>query len=464
MENTNTEKLIDESLNAIFYVEDVEARDLLKKLEDYIISQHLEKNNPALFEKLQKLVIQLKIVAFPHLSDSECENILREHYLESFEIEVPMEQRLIGKLFLMPYTLRDIPRERFKKALSQNQQKIGDLTIKQWIEEFERKYNEKTRNISASVDFVNTDSRAQKLSLTAKYMLKKMLHDYDYLLITSIPAIEPDLSRIVSNPPLDESLISSKSQQEMQDVVFQKPAYSSISQESINKSDQSFKKINLRDAIQKYKELNDQLITSLHIRLKNYPEPVRPSLKNWISDYTFKTGFDSHSSMDRGTYLFQSENTKALNAIDRRKLGYILKAYDENAEVEVDETSKQIVFPKNEPTWREDMKPTNASQEKEELKDIFERGREIEERIEKKAASVPQKGKFDMKPKFSPVNPDASASNENIRFSSPQKLPFENQNQKKEQAPAPIGPIRISPRERRAKLDEDFKNIINLKD
>ncbi|MCX6765477.1 MAG: hypothetical protein NT136_00745 [Candidatus Moranbacteria bacterium] len=101
----------------------------------------------------------------------------------------------------------------------------------------------------------------------------------------------------------------------------------------------------LSQALQKYPALGEQLITVNPIRLKILPTPVRPSAKNWITDYHEKLGVGKHEVMERGNYLYHSENTKRLTPGERQKLAVILKSLDENEPIAVDAEKQEIVFP-----------------------------------------------------------------------------------------------------------------------
>ena len=103
-------------------------------------------------------------------------------------------------------------------------------------------------------------------------------------------------------------------------------------------------KITLSQALQKYPALGEKLITANPIKLKIFPSPVRPSIKNWIADYHQVVGAGSHGSMERANYLYHSENTKNLNPSDRQKLAAVLKSIDENEPVTIDTENLQIIF------------------------------------------------------------------------------------------------------------------------
>lgn len=121
----------------------------------------------------------------------------------------------------------------------------------------------------------------------------------------------------------------------------------------------------LSEALRIYPEVGEQLVTSSKINLRNFPYPVRPSIKNWIADYTFNLGYEKHESMARSNYLFQGPNTKNLPAPEKNKLAYLLKSFDENSPITVNKTTKQIIFPATtpagRPTTNENRLPENLS-------------------------------------------------------------------------------------------------------
>lgn len=140
----------------------------------------------------------------------------------------------------------------------------------------------------------------------------------------------------------DELGINQSTAQNISDTVIQK-IINDNSQEIAHQA--QFVKLSLSEALKNYPETGEQLITSAHIKLRNFPEPVRPSIKNWLSDYTYDSGYNKHNAMERGTFLFRNENSRELNSADREKLGYILKAYDENIPVSVNTNTNQLLFP-----------------------------------------------------------------------------------------------------------------------
>lgn len=100
----------------------------------------------------------------------------------------------------------------------------------------------------------------------------------------------------------------------------------------------------LSQALKEIPEIGEQLITSDRINVLNFPEPVRPSIKNWLADYTSVFGYEKKDFIQIGNYLFHSQNTQKLSPNERQKLTFILKAFNENTLITIDKIAKQVVF------------------------------------------------------------------------------------------------------------------------
>jgi hypothetical protein len=173
------------------------------------------------------------------------------------------------------------------------------------------------------------------------------------------PALLEQWSGIKSNPVISED-------QAWKKVLEIEPWISEEGQEQKeqvphSKKEENYKptseKLSIIEAIKTYPDLGEQLITTDQIRVRHFQEPVRPSVKNWISDYTVTLGYENHSSIERGNYLFQTENTKNLSYLDRQKLSQVLKSFDEKIPLEIDLQSKKIIFSQPAPERRPEPKP-----------------------------------------------------------------------------------------------------------
>jgi len=100
------------------------------------------------------------------------------------------------------------------------------------------------------------------------------------------------------------------------------------------------------EALRKYPKFGEQLITSGRIKIPNFPEPARPSIKNWITDYTSMFGYERNDPIKRNDYLFTSQNCRTMNQKDREKLSFILKSFEENNTISFNKDSGLLVFEK----------------------------------------------------------------------------------------------------------------------
>jgi len=99
-----------------------------------------------------------------------------------------------------------------------------------------------------------------------------------------------------------------------------------------------------RLAVQENKEILNQLLTANPIKIADFEQPVRPTIKNWLSDYIKHKGTGYHDEMERSDYLYKSSNAINLPGEERAKLSKILRAYDEDSEVPVSSENKLILI------------------------------------------------------------------------------------------------------------------------
>lgn len=183
-------------------------------------------------------------------------------------------------------------------------------------------------------------------------------------------------------------------------VVVKNIIQSSIGAQAVN-----YENLPLSQALQKYPALGEKLISGNPIKIKFLPAPVRPSIKNWITDYHQILGAGRHEMMDRGNYLYHSENARRLTPGERQKLAAALKALDENEAVTVDTVRQEIIFSQ--------QVASSAGQEEEQ----------------------PEKQDEKEEPQVTSHKPETPG---NFRFSSPQRLPAEKED-------SHYRPYRISP-------------------
>lgn len=99
-----------------------------------------------------------------------------------------------------------------------------------------------------------------------------------------------------------------------------------------------------RLAVQENKEILNQLLTASPIKIADFEQPVRPTIKNWLSDYIKQKGTGYHDELERSDYLYKNANAANLPNKERAKLAKILRAYDEDAEVPISSENKLILI------------------------------------------------------------------------------------------------------------------------
>lgn len=99
-----------------------------------------------------------------------------------------------------------------------------------------------------------------------------------------------------------------------------------------------------RLAVQENKEVLNQILTTDPIKIAEFEQPVRPTIKNWLSDYIKHKGTGYHDELERSDYLYKSLNAINLPGEERAKLAKILRAYDEDSEVPISSENKLILI------------------------------------------------------------------------------------------------------------------------
>ncbi|HRY82515.1 MAG TPA: hypothetical protein P5232_02350 [Candidatus Moranbacteria bacterium] len=434
------------SQEAIDHIDSGVAERVLREIRKNFPVLNLGKATSDLDKKIYDLQIKMQIVNFLAITNEEAMNIFKNHLLSFFRIDIPMEERVISRYNYVGYSEKESARLALKKAILENKERLGNLTIGEWVNKFEEKDVALGRSENSIMTFMSEDLDAKKLPKTEHGLLKIILHVYKKLIALKLI----DIFDIAET--LKESAGNKQPDKRQSYLRY-------ISPETELSENAKTANLTLPDALKSYPDLGEQLITSNYIKLKNFPEPVRPSIKNWLSDYTFNTGYESHGAMDRGTYLFRNENAKILNSADRERLSYVLKSYDENSLIDVNTNTKQIVFPKAELTKQ------HASSIKTEYKPA-----PIAERKNTSDFGAQNQASRNFQEIYNAPKQNVQPKNEPLSFSSPQKLPYEKQTAlTKNYSPQPM---RISSQNSKQNENNNSKNnrnvppgnIVNLKE
>lgn len=430
------------------------AGKLLQEIPSVSNGQNIDFKNQINF-----LAVKLKIVRFSKLSDQEAANIIKNYLLMFFRMDVSLEQSLIARYAFQGTTEKNNQRKILKEAVLLNREKLGTLTIGEWIRKFDQKYDIENRDEQDIVRFFLEDASVAGLNGQEKSVLKKIIYVYDTLLAGDILDI---FDLIAAKERLEKGDIR---QTQTGGEVYVTPGednFKNLRADNFKKDprqvasqqehkQESFIKSSLSDALKKLPNLGEQLITSAPLKLRVFPEAVRPSIKNWITDYYDALGKGTHGTIERGNYLFHSENGKRLTSMERRRLAEVLKSLDDGSELSIDTQNQRIIFgneeKKGDIVGGQQVRPVSApadfgKKEADSAADMWERyeapktqnvergTQNVERKTWNPAENVRKRMAeedklFGISKITRSQNGQVSEPLGNVRFSSPQRLPME---------------------------------------
>lgn len=371
-----------------------------------------------------------KIKKFADVLDEECIAILKNNLLEALEDETFLEGEMITRFIALSYPDREPLRKKLNFAIRSNEQKIGSLSVKQWIDQYRQTYNNIERTPDTFFQFVSTNTETLKLDKINQRRLMRIFRIYDYLLSAPISGLTDTVMQILRFPLYIESTASDASTKKIQQDQ------SSFPQKII--------KILLSEGLHKFDKLGEQLITSQPLKLQYFPSPVRPSIKNWLADYHQIYGQGVHSEMNRVNYLFKSENARRLSNEERQRVATILKSLDLDLPINIDTNAQRIVF-NTQITAISNTNPRDNSSQGSVQTPL----RSNLEKIEESDLSMHQ---YPL-----PTN--------KISFSSPQKLSYERTNATQEKPREIIQAVNRPQISSNMPVRKTFdKNVVNLKE
>lgn len=104
----------------------------------------------------------------------------------------------------------------------------------------------------------------------------------------------------------------------------------------------------LLDAMGTYPKIGEQVVTGDRITVRGESGPVRGTVRNWLRAYRDALGVRKHTSMERGQFLFQGENTRRLPKDERMRLSTLLKSLDDKTPLDINVERQEIQFPNTE--------------------------------------------------------------------------------------------------------------------
>jgi len=300
---------------------------LLKQWDAMVTRFPGEWTSNAQFQRtLPILKNDLRYTAFAELPLEEVKKILSSEVLGCMNREIDLGDLLASRYTSIPYGTQEKERVVMKEAILKNTEVIGGVSIGEWLTAFDKLFNPDTREESRVNEFMTRDSRVAGLQKNEQAVLLFVLSMYDSYLSTELLNIF-DLATIVQGG--SSSASSARTSQSASRLGGQP----------------TIVRLPLLQALSKYEQLGNQLITEERLKLKSQAESVRPSLLYWIKYYRDELGVGHHSSVDRGNFLFRSENGKKLTPEERERVNLVLRSVEESIPLDIDTEQSIILFP-----------------------------------------------------------------------------------------------------------------------
>ncbi|MBU0597685.1 hypothetical protein KKF61_01660 [Patescibacteria group bacterium] len=190
-----------------------EAISLSSFLQNFIETEkELEREHPTLFKKYQSLVIWLKFVSFHILLDSDIYNLMKDYLMTGFDLEIDIRGKIkiLFRSSLDPY-IRGEKRNMMLKALSQNNERVGNLkiiseannrqlpgTISNILMDFNRfTKTEGRRGSLEEVSYLDKSPNMRQLKAQDRDRVLKILQVYDFV---RFPPLEEMARELVVTP------------------------------------------------------------------------------------------------------------------------------------------------------------------------------------------------------------------------------------------------------------------------
>ena|GEM_PF-3072384 len=299
---------------------------------------------------LDKLKEKLLFTAFCDLPLPQAGEVLEKHFLDFLASDMGISDALKTRFIFLGNGNENADREALRQAVLKNQQSLGGKKVSEWLQTFDKAYPPEGGDEAAAGKFFAGYPDVANLSKTEQALLKLLLQVYDEWLRAPLVTIFDAAEIYKKLDELEKSGVKEVNMNTFARDYFSSSGAPRISTTSTMGGRSSALSVNtvslpLLQALPKYENLGNQLITRERIKVKSQAEPVRPSLLYWLKYYRDELGIGQHSSVERGDFLFRSENGRKLSGEERERISLILKSVEENLPLSIDPKNQEIVFP-----------------------------------------------------------------------------------------------------------------------
>lgn len=332
------------AVDAVEHLDAGRAIQSLQLMEQVVLAMPVEAQKLDLKEYLEDLRVDLRYTALPSLSIEEVGSILKSEVVSFLRRGFSLDERLETRRAYTIYGEHENERVVLQKSILGNKEKVGSKTIGEWLMQFDKAFDPLKRSESSVLDFLRQIFQRETLSEFDQSILRLVLLAYErWIAVGRLTAI--DVAYLEQHPEL---VNAGASNTETSAGPYASAAANRVYQENrgvTGKPGRGVLKLPLLKALADYPRLGEQALTTEKIRIKGQPEPVRPTLSNWIRYYRDELGIGFHDQVTRGKFLFQSENGKRLGNEERERINLVLKSLEEEFPLDIDTDRGGIVFP-----------------------------------------------------------------------------------------------------------------------
>ena len=172
-----------------------EGKKLADEIEQKLAVPGLEARAPReIYQQYQKLAAYLKLMAIICLDNNTVLDLVQNHYLDSLEAGIDMNERMNGKMYSIPTLAWTEYITQLIHALKQNTQQIGSQpivikganeqtqpTVRNWLADYDQTYGPDKQTSIQREDYLARNPNAQLLNEQEKAKLRNVLQFYDNL-------------------------------------------------------------------------------------------------------------------------------------------------------------------------------------------------------------------------------------------------------------------------------------------
>ncbi len=336
-----------------------ESRRFADLLENKI-GAALQASNPDFYQKYQQMIILLKFIALVTLDKNTMLKLFQFHILDVLASGIDLNDRMTGRMYLLPDLAWNDEAQDILQALKENKQRLGSQSIilkddiapsapliKNWLADYDRTFGPEKQSVLQQQQYLTQNPNVKLLPEPEKNILKQIIQFYDNLKPIPASVLERIAAEIV--PPTMP--------QPTPETAFAAPPIAKPPSAAPRGERSEFYeaapspivnvvKKSLRQLVKDNKDALNQTLTNAPIKIIDFDQPVRGTIKNWLVDYVKIKGAGHHEALERSDYLFNSPNSRALSEEERALVTEILKAYDDDLSLPINAPDQTILLEK----------------------------------------------------------------------------------------------------------------------